>query len=258
MGSTNQPARERRIPLGLALLSVGALLLATVVAIYIILPVAPPPLPAFLFDIFATRKQTLISAPTVLPRSSGVDPGEMFRPALFIPNELPSEARADEAPTTLYQETPGKPARIVIPALAIDAPVREVRLERFEQEGQPLFRWQVPDEYAAGWHVDSAALGYRGNTVLNGHHNVHGAIFGDLISLPTGADIYLYDLDGNGYHYQVTEQELIPERDESVALRRANAHWMERKPDERITIITCWPRTDNTHRLVVVAKPAGS
>jgi sortase (surface protein transpeptidase) len=30
---------------------------------------------------------------------------------------------------------------------------------------------------------------------------------------------------------------------------------MERKPDERITIVTCWPRTDNSHRLVVIAEP---
>lgn len=258
MGSNNQRTTERRIPLGVALLSLGTLLLVTVAVVYLVLPIAPPPLPSFLFDFFATRRDSPAPAPTIVAPQGGVEPGEMFRPALFVPNELPSEARAGEAPTTLYQQAPGKPARILIPALGVDAPVHQVKLERFEEDGQPLFRWQVPDDYAAGWHNDSAALGFRGNTVLNGHHNVFGAIFGDLRSLPIGGDIYLYDVDGNGYHYQVTEQELIPERDESVALRRANAHWMERKPDERITIVTCWPRTDNTHRLIVVAKPAGS
>jgi LPXTG-site transpeptidase (sortase) family protein len=230
-----------------------------VTAVYLLLPVAPPPIPGVVRSWLASLKgDVAIATPSVIVRNGSAEPGEMFRSAIFVAKELPSEARANEAPTSLYERTPGRPARLVIPALNIDAPVYDVKLERFEDDGQPLFRWQVPNEYAAGWHIDSAALGYHGNTVLNGHHNVFGAIFGDLMSLPVGGDIYLYDDEGVAYHYEVTDQELVPERDESVALRRANAHWMERKPDERITIVTCWPRTNNTHRLIVVAKPAGS
>lgn len=259
MGRDKEEGRERQVPIGIALLTFGLLLLATVATVYLILPVAPPPVPEVVRSwLLGPKESAYVAASSELVHSSNTNPGEMFRPAVFVANELPSEARADEAPTTLYERAPGKPARIVIPALDINAPVRDVKLERFEEEGQPLFRWQVPNEYAAGWHIDSAALGFPGNTVLNGHHNVFGAIFGDLISLPVGGDIYLYDAEGTAFHYEVTEQELVPERDESVALRRANAHWMERKPDERITIVTCWPRTNNTHRLIVVAKPAGS
>lgn len=257
MRSNNRQPDENRIPLGVVVITIGLLMMATVIAIYVLLPVAPPPLPEPILRLFSSPRSVAPDAvPAAVVQTGGVDPGDMFRPARVLAGALPSVARADEAPSMLYEAAPDQPARIVIPALDVDAPVREVTLERFEEDGQPLFRWQVPNEYAAGWHNDSAALGRRGNSVFNGHHNVHGAIFGDLIRLPVGGDIYLYDEAGNGYHYQVSEQVLVPERDESIALRRANAHWMERKPDERITIISCWPRTDNTHRLIVVAKPA--
>ncbi len=258
MGSKQRRPRETRIPLGVVFIAIGALVVATVAAVYALLPVAPPPLPELIAPAGRSWVSTPVPLPTVMARAGDGDAGEMFRPARFLAGGLPSEARAGEAPTILYAPEPGRPARVVIPALDVDAPIREVALEPFDDEGQILFRWRVPDEFAAGWHNDSAALGRRGNTVLNGHHNVHGAIFGDLISLPVGGDIYLYDEGGNRYHYEVSEQILVPERDESIALRRANAHWMERKPDERITIVTCWPRTDNTHRLIVVAHPAGS
>jgi LPXTG-site transpeptidase (sortase) family protein len=259
VGSKEQPPEEKRIPLAFAFIAIGLLVVATAAVIYVVLPVAPPPLPEFIVRAWSPQPSGAPAAlPTVMVRDGGVDPGDMFRPARFLAGGLPTEARADDAPTVLYAPAAGRPARVQIPALDVDAPIREVTLERFQEEGQTLFRWQVPNEYAAGWHNDSAALGRRGNTVLNGHHNVHGAIFGDLLSLPVGGDIYLYDEDGNPYHYQVSEQILVPERDESIALRRANAHWMERKPDERITIVTCWPRTDNTHRLIVVAHPAES
>jgi LPXTG-site transpeptidase (sortase) family protein len=259
VGSSDEPPDDKRVPVGIVLFAIGLLLIATVAAIYVVLPVAPPPLPGVIVRALSPRPAGAPAAlPTIMAREGGVDPGDMFRPARFLAGGLPSEARADEAPSVLYAPEPGRPARVEIPALDIDAPIREVSLERFEEEGQTLFRWAVPNAFAAGWHNDSAALGRRGNTVLNGHHNVHGAIFGDLIELPIGGDIYLYDEEGNRYHYEVSEQVLLPERDESITLRRANAHWMERKPDERITIVTCWPRTDNTHRLIVVAHPAGS
>lgn len=253
MGSKPGGSGEKRVPLSVVFLATGLIVLATVAAIYLLLPVAPPSLPALLpRALFPPETPELAALPTVM---APTDTGEMFDPAFFRAHNLPSEARADEAPQTLYEELPNQPARIAIPALGIDAPVREVALERVEDGAETLFRWQVPDEFAAGWHNDSAPLGKRGNTVLNGHHNVHGAIFGDLAGLEAGADIYLEDAAGNVYHYQLAEKHLFPERDEGIAVRRGNASWMERKPDERITIITCWPRTDNTHRLVVIAKP---
>jgi sortase A len=47
----------------------------------------------------------------------------------------------------------------------------------------------------------------------------------------------------------------VKERGEPVEARRQNARWMNPTEDERLTMITCWPYTSNTHRLIVVAKP---
>ncbi|HID54608.1 MAG TPA: sortase, partial [Anaerolineae bacterium] len=33
------------------------------------------------------------------------------------------------------------------------------------------------------------------------------------------------------------------------------AEWIMPTEDERITLVTCWPYTDNTNRLIVVAQP---
>jgi sortase A len=253
MGSKPGGSGEKRVPLSVVFLTIGLLIVGAVAAIYLLLPVAPPSLPALLPRVLLPPDDPEPNAlPTVM---AGTDTGEMFDPTFFRARNLPSEASAADAPVTLYEPLPNRPARIIIPALDIDAPVREVQLERVEEDAQTLFRWQVPNEFAAGWHDDSAPLGRRGNTVLNGHHNVHGAIFGNLADLDIGSDIYLEDAAGNQYHYQIAEEHLLPERDEAIAVRRGNASWMEPKPDERITIVTCWPRTDNTHRLIVIATP---
>jgi sortase A len=91
--------------------------------------------------------------------------------------------------------------------------------------------------------------------VLNGHHNVAGEVFRYLIDLEEGSEIIMYDGEQE-YKYQVTQIELLPERGESVAVRQENAQWILPTEDERITLVTCWPYEDNSHRLVVVAKPA--
>ena len=145
-----------------------------------------------------------------------------------------------------------QPTRLVIPMLELDAPVKAAELLTW-QEGTKLYtQWTVPDEFAVGWHGDSAPLGEVGNTVLNGHHNVHGEVFRDLINLPVGEEIIIYDGD-QPFTYRVTNMELL--RNQGVPLRErlANGRWFHSTEDERLTLSTCWPYTSNTHRLVVVA-----
>lgn len=151
----------------------------------------------------------------------------------------------------------GKPVRIVIPAIDVDAPVVEVSLDRFAVPGGAYYQWEVPEGYEAGWHDTSARLGQVGNTVLNGHHNVFGEIFRDLVDLEEGDEIILYDAD-TIFTYHVVEKEIVAERGEDLSIRLENSHWIEPTDDERITLITCWPYTNNTHRLVIVAKPGES
>ena len=142
-----------------------------------------------------------------------------------------------------------------IPALGVDAPVIAVSLIAQLGGGRrPYHQWSVPDTYAVGWHESSAPPGQTGNTVLNGHNNIHGAVFGNLVDLTLGEQIILYEAD-HEYIYQVVHREFLPEQGESLRTRLWNARWIAPSDDQRLTIVTCWPNTSNSHRLVVVAQP---
>jgi LPXTG-site transpeptidase (sortase) family protein len=142
------------------------------------------------------------------------------------------------------------PDRIVIPAIGLDAPVVPVGWT-VTDEGAV---WDAAD-YAAGWHQGSAYPGHVGNTVLSGHHNIKGKVFRYLIDLEPDDEVFLYVGD-TAYHYVVTEKHLFEEKGKPEAVRRANAQWIAPTDDERLTLVTCWPYTSNTHRLIVVAKPS--
>lgn len=153
-----------------------------------------------------------------------------------------------------YLTSPSQPTRLVIPALGIDADVLPVGLEPVGDGRDQHMEWQVPAGYAAGWHAGSAPLGQPGNTVLNGHNNIYGSIFRDLARLEPGREIVLYDRE-RAYTYQVVQQEYLQEAGQPLQTRVMNARWILPTSDERLTIVTCWPNTSNTHRLVVIARP---
>lgn len=146
------------------------------------------------------------------------------------------------------------PNRLVIPAINLDAPVVEVGWETHEVNGETVGVWIVPDSFAAGWHKISAPPGQVGNTVLNGHHNINGEVFRDLINLEPGDEIIIYAGETQ-YYYSVTERHLLEEKGQPIEVRMQNAQWIMPTEDERLTMVTCWPYTNNTHRLVVVAMP---
>jgi len=58
------------------------------------------------------------------------------------------------------------------------------------------------------------------------------------------------------YYYMVSQKMILKEKGESPHIRRENAKWIAPTQDERLTMVTCWPYTNNTHRLVVVSSPA--
>jgi sortase A len=155
----------------------------------------------------------------------------------------------------LDRQAKGNRLRLSIPALKVDAPVVPVALEeKTNQAGRPYRQWTVPDQFAAGWHDTSAPPGQPGNTVLNGHNNVHGAIFHDLVDLPLGEKIILYT-NNKQLVYEVAYREFLLEMGKPLRTRLRNARWIAPSHDARLTIVTCWPNTSNSHRLVVVALP---
>ena len=240
----NQDSDEKIVPWGIVLITIGLIVAATAAAILFVQPataqkaVANLPLP------FVTVVVTPIPQATDEPASSANT--EISLPANFV-------SLADAPRGTIAD----RPQRIVIPSIDLDAPVADVGLSAIDSGGQTYYQWQVPASYEAGWHNTSAPLGQAGNTVLNGHHNVFGEVFGNLIELDVGAKIVVYD-KSTPYRFTVSEVQILAERDQPLEVRLENAKWIQPTSDERLTLVTCWPYTDNSHRVVVVAYPDDS
>ncbi len=150
------------------------------------------------------------------------------------------------------------PERISIPIIDLTADIINATNKEIIQGEKTYVQWSAPDEYAVGWHFNSAFLGVPGNTVLNGHHNVFGKVFENLDKLVSGDKIFIYGNDLLVYEYIVSNTMILRERDVTLTIRLENARWILPSEDERITLITCWPYFSNTHRLIIVARPVGS
>ena len=187
--------------------------------------------------------------PTVTPLPRASQSQTTPEPAL-LPDASQPVANAPVRKPTAVSLTGQNPTRLVIPAIQLDAPVETVGWHTVDGVSQ----WDVPDTYAAGWLMTSAPLGQPGNTALTGHHNIGGEVFRNLVKLQPGDRITLYAND-QPFFYEVASRRILPERGQPDEVRRANARWIQPTDDERITLITCWPYTSNTHRLVIVAKP---
>jgi len=148
------------------------------------------------------------------------------------------------------------PTEIIIPSIGLDTTVQETGWSVSELNGQPVSKWDVLD-FAAGWHSNSALPGHGSNIVLSGHHNIKGEVFRYVVDLERG-DLITLRADGRDYDYIVTDHFIVPERDVSEEQRRHNAQWIMPTTDERLTLVTCWPYTDNSHRVIVIAKPANN
>ncbi|MCI0396357.1 MAG: sortase [Chloroflexi bacterium] len=248
------PAQELKIPLGIVLVAIGLIVMLSAAIVWAISPsqmpallerasVPPTPIPT------ATQPRSAVgdvtSVPILLPET----------PLLSASGELPSYATVEEAPKSYGVPIAGQPLRLIIPSLGIDAPVTRIGLLSVIENGQQFFQWNVPNGYTAGWHETSASLGQPGNTVLNGHNNIYGEIFRDLINLVIGEKVILYDVAGSSHTYEVTQQELLPENGEPFSVRLENARWIESTTDERVTLVSCWPYATNAYRLIVIARP---
>jgi len=137
-----------------------------------------------------------------------------------------------------------------IPAIGLEAPV----VARTPTHEGGATRLPVPRAFAAAWDSTSAEPGLPGNTVLTGHHNVYGRVFGQLSELTYGDEIALWAPMGV-FSYYVTEIVILEERGQPYAVRETHTAWIQPTDDVRVTLVTCWPMTTNSHRLIVVARP---
>jgi sortase A len=170
------------------------------------------------------------------------------------PTVLPTRATPTASPPTPPPSAPaGAPTRLVVKSVGIDTPVIPVAWTVVEQNGLEFSVWSVAD-YAAGWHQTSALPGQPGNTVLAGHHNIKGEVFRYLVDVQEGDEVDLY-VGNTVYPYFVEQKLILKEKGEPPEVRRQNAQWIAPTNDVRVTLVTCWPYTNNTHRVIVVARP---
>jgi sortase A len=240
-----QQSQEKVVPLGIVFITIGLIVVLTAASILLFrspgqqTAVINTPLPVI--TVVVTPVPNTTATPEILNSGTSTE--------INIPDGF---VALEDAPSGNLTH---QPRRIVIPSLALDAPVVNVGLTAIRSGSQTVYQWQVPQSYEAGWHNSSALLGQPGNTVLNGHHNVFGEVFGTLVDLEIGADIVVYDAE-SPHNYTVAEVQILPERDQPLATRQENARWIQATEDERLTLVTCWPYSDNSHRLIVVAYPA--
>lgn len=174
-------------------------------------------------------------------------------PASATPS-LATTATPATATAATATAVPAAPTRLIIPAIDLDVPVIEMGWSVIEKDGQPVSEWDVPEWRAAGWLKTSAPVGAIGNTVLEGHQDIDGRVFEHLEKLKEGDPIAV-QTDSFTRNYVIAFRTIVPEKDQPLEVRRENARWIGPSNDERLTLVTCWPRNNNTHRLILVALP---
>jgi len=99
--------------------------------------------------------------------------------------------------------------------------------------------------YAVTRYNFSAAFG-AGNTVIYGHDDIQGNVFGHLYDLGPG-DLIQVSVAGTAQVYRVAGHQIVAPTEISV---------LNPTPDVRLTIITCWPFNVDTKRWIVTAVKA--
>jgi len=150
--------------------------------------------------------------------------------------------------------SPEIPERIVIEKINLDAPIEIAESMNVSVSDQEVVQYLVPEKFAAGWHEGSASLGVIGNTVISGHHNAYGEVFKELVDLKVG-DTFILLSRKKIFEYVIANKMILPEKNEPLDVRLENGRWILPSKDERVTLVTCWPENNNTHRLIIVAVP---
>lgn len=164
------------------------------------------------------------------------------RPAAVTPLTIGTESTGDPAspagagspPTAIQTPTPASPgvpiARIVIPAIGVNAPVVVKSLD-------PSGVMQAPDTPSdVAWYDFTELPGGGGNIVLAGHVDFAGvgpAVFWDLWRLGEGDIVQLHLVDGSIALYRVISSEIVEEATAPVD------QIVGPTPGEVVTLITC-------------------
>lgn len=139
-----------------------------------------------------------------------------------------------------------KPAKLIIPAIKVAAPVKTMGLD-----GKKM---AVPDNFTeVGWYKYGTEPGEKGSAVMGAHVDDGGrtaGVFKNLKKLKVGDDIYAVDSDGKAAHFRVTAKKILPYRTkitDDVFLKKDKA---------RLNLITCYgtflPKENTYDRRLII------
>ncbi len=140
--------------------------------------------------------------------------------------------------------------RMSIPSISLNISVME---SYPKQQTDGSFIWD-PLNYAAGHYNSSGNPGGGRNIVFNGHNNMAGEVFRDLDKLVPGDEIILLT-DAGEFHYQVQQKVVIPYLGHEAEAELQIGALSAPQSSEMVTLISCWPYSTFTSRIVVVAVP---
>lgn len=142
---------------------------------------------------------------------------------------------------------------VSIPSIGLEAPVIALAPREREVDGRIVNRLPVPNSFSVAWDSTSTEPGFVGNTVMTGHNNLYGAVFSRLSEIQPGWEIAVWSEYGV-FSYYVTETLLLEEDSQPLDFRIGNAStYMGPSGDDRLTLITCGPGRESTHRYIVIA-----
>jgi sortase A len=144
------------------------------------------------------------------------------------------------------------PQRLWIDKLKVNAAIQPVGPGNSLAAG--VVEWSAPKNRNVGWHDYSGRIGEGRNIVLNGHNNIYGSVFRKLYTLQAG-DLLRLGAGDAVVTYVVEEVHILKERGEPLEVRIQNASYIQPMDDDRLTLVSCWPENNNTHRVIVVARP---
>jgi sortase A len=154
------------------------------------------------------------------------------------PTAQPTQATERNAAAVEAAAAPPTPvmARITIARIGIrNAPIYD---RGVDAKGYML----IAPGYSVTRYSFSAPFG-TGNTVIYGHDDIQGNIFGHLYDLAPGDTVQI-NIGGEAQVYRVTGHQIVPPTAVSV---------LDATPDVRLTIVTCWPFNVDTKRWIVTA-----
>jgi len=171
------------------------------------------------------------------------------RSVLVITSATPSPSASPPVAATPQPTAAARPnvAAAAIPATAVTARISIPRIgirnaSVYDRGTDAKGFMLIAPGYSVTRYAFSAPFG-TGNTVLYGHDDIQGNIFGHLYDLRPGDTVQI-TVAGEAQTYRVTGHQIVLPTEVSV---------LSPTDDARLTIITCWPYNVDTKRWIVTA-----